>query len=68
MSTRFRRSGDRIWKSVASGTRLCYVLLIAPGLSPPAISQAVVRYIHADTLDSVVAESDANGNVIESYD
>jgi RHS repeat-associated protein len=38
------------------------------GLSPAAIAQTTVTYIHTDALGSVVAESDANGNVIKRYD
>jgi RHS repeat-associated protein len=66
--TRFRGCGDRIRKLGASGTWLCCVLLIGLGLSPSAIAQTTVTYIHTDALGSVVAESDANGNVIKRYD
>ncbi|WP_425520667.1 RHS repeat domain-containing protein [Stenotrophomonas maltophilia] len=66
--TRFRRCGDRIRKLGASGAWLCCVLLIGLGLSPSAIAQTTVTYIHTDVLGSVVAESDANGNVIKRYD
>lgn len=72
VSTRFRGSEDRIRKSCASGAWLCCVLLIGfgfgLGLSPAAIAQTTVTYIHTDALGSVVAESDANGNVIKRYD
>ncbi|MGE8399908.1 MAG: hypothetical protein ACN6NZ_08210 [Burkholderiales bacterium] len=44
------------------------MLLIGFGLSPAAIAQETVTYIHPDALGSVVAESDANGNVIKRYD
>lgn len=52
----------------AVGTWLCCVLLIGLGVSPAAIAQTTVTYIHTDALGSVVAESDANGNVIKRYD
>ncbi len=68
VSTRFRGFEDRIHKLGAVGTWLCCVLLIGPGLSPSAIAQTTVTYIHTDALGSVVAESDANGNVIKRYD
>ena len=32
------------------------------------MAQTTVTYIHTDALGSVVAESDANGNVIKRYD
>jgi len=44
------------------------VLLIGFGLSSAAIAQTAVTYIHTDALGSVVAESDANDNVIKRYD
>ena len=44
------------------------VLLICLGLSPSAVAQTTVTYIRTDALGSVVAESDANGNVIKRYD
>ncbi len=66
--TRLRGFEDRIRKLGASGTWLCCVLLIGLGLSPSAIAQTTVTYIHTDPLGSVVAESDANGNVIKHYD
>ena len=60
------------WKcnsnEVCDGAWLCCVLLIGPGLSPSAIAQTTVTYIHTDALGSAVAESDANGNVIKHYD
>jgi len=68
VSTRFRGFEDRIRKLGASGAWLCYVLLIGFGLSPVAIAQETVTYIHTDALGSVVAESDANGNVIKRHD
>ncbi|WP_329813168.1 MULTISPECIES: RHS repeat-associated core domain-containing protein [Stenotrophomonas] len=66
--TRLRGFEDRIRKLGASGAWLCCVLLIGFGLSPAAIAQETVTYIHTDALGSVVAESDANGNVIKRYD
>ena len=44
------------------------VLLMGLGVSSPTIAQTTVTYIHTDALGSVVAESDANGNVIKRYD
>ncbi|TFZ46790.1 RHS repeat-associated core domain-containing protein [Stenotrophomonas maltophilia] len=67
VSTRFRGLEDRIRKLGASGVWLCCALLIALGLSPVATAQTTVTYIHTDALGSVVAESDANGNVIKRY-
>ncbi len=49
------------------GAWLCCVLLVGMTLVPPARAQTVT-YIHTDALGSVVAESDANGNVIKRYD
>lgn len=68
VSTRLRGCGDRIRKLGAFGTWLCCVLLIGLGVSPAAVAQTTVTYIHTDALGSVVAESDANGNVIKRYD
>ena len=68
VSTRFRGFEDRIRKLGALGAWLCCVLLIGLGLSPAAMAQTTVTYIHTDALGSVVAESDANGNVIKRYD
>ncbi|MDZ5842799.1 RHS repeat-associated core domain-containing protein [Stenotrophomonas maltophilia] len=68
VSTRFRRIEDRIRKLGAFGAWLCCVLLLGLGVSPAAIAQTTVTYIHTDALGSVVAESDANGNVIKRYD
>nr|WP_228756503.1 RHS repeat-associated core domain-containing protein [Stenotrophomonas maltophilia] len=68
VSTRFRGFEDRIRKLGASGVWLCCVLLIGLGVSPAAIAQTTVTYIHTDALGSVVAESDASGNVIKRYD
>ncbi|MEN5342033.1 RHS repeat-associated core domain-containing protein, partial [Stenotrophomonas sp. TWI143] len=42
--------------------------LLGLGVSPAAIAQTTVTYIHTDALGSVVAESDANGNVAKRYD
>lgn len=68
VSTRFRGVEGGIRKSGALGAWLCCALLIGFGLSPAAIAQETVTYIHTDALGSVVAESDANGNVIKRYD
>lgn len=65
VSTRFRGVGERIRNQGALGAWLCCVLLTGLGLSPSAIAQSKVTYIHTDALGSVVAKSDANGNVIE---
>ncbi|MEL3952950.1 MULTISPECIES: RHS repeat-associated core domain-containing protein [Gammaproteobacteria] len=64
MSTRFREIGGRLRKLGVIGGWLCCALLCL-GLSPCAIAQTTVTYIHTDALGSVVAKSDANGNVIE---
>ncbi len=66
--TRLRGFEDRIRKLGASGAWLCCVLLIGFGLSPTAIAQTTVTYIHTDALGSVVAETDANGTVVKRYD
>ena len=68
VSTRFRGFEDRIRKLRALGTWLCCALLIGLGVSPAAMAQTTVTYIHTDALGSVVAESDASGNVIKRYD
>lgn len=68
VSTSFRGVEDQIHKLGALGAWLCCVLLIGLGLSPAAIAHETVTYIHPDALGSVVAESDANGNVIKRYD
>lgn len=57
----------RIRKLGAFGACLSCVLLTGLGLSPAAIAQTTVSYIHTDALGSVVAESDASGNVIKRY-
>ncbi|WP_414715991.1 RHS repeat domain-containing protein [Stenotrophomonas rhizophila] len=67
-STRFdlnemRRSG---WSGVAFFASIAFVLLIGMPLAEPAHAQTVT-YIHTDALGSVVAESDASGNVIKRY-
>jgi len=49
------------------GAWLCCVLLVGMTLVPSARAETVT-YIHTDALGSVVAESDANGNVIKRYD
>ena len=66
--SRFRGFEDRVRKSWALGAWLGCVLLIGSGLSPAAIAQTTVTYIHTDALGSVVAESDSSGNVIKRYD
>ncbi|WP_414538761.1 RHS repeat-associated core domain-containing protein [Stenotrophomonas forensis] len=66
--TCFRGFENRIGKLGTLGAWLCCVLLIGLGVSPPAIAQEMVTYIHTDALGSVVAESDAGGNVIKRYD
>ncbi len=58
----------RIQKLGAVGSWLCFVVLIGMGVPPSAIAQTTVTYIHTDALSSVVAESDANGNVIKRFD
>jgi len=68
VSTRFRGFEDRIRKLGAVGAWMFCVLLIGLGMPPSAIAQTTVTYIHTDALGSVVAESDANGNVIKRYD
>jgi len=65
--TRFRGIEGRIRKLGAFGAWLSCVLLTGLGLSPAAIAQTTVTYIHTDALGSVVAESDASGNVIKRY-
>ncbi|WP_411850303.1 RHS repeat-associated core domain-containing protein [Stenotrophomonas sp. LGBM10] len=67
MSTRFRAVEDRVRKLGAVGTWLCFVLLLGLAAVPTASAQTVT-YIHTDALGSVVAESDANSNVIKRYD
>lgn len=67
VSARLRGFGDRIRKLGALGAWLCCVLLIGFGLSPAAIAQTTVTYIHTDAFGSVVAESDASGKVIKRY-
>jgi RHS repeat-associated protein len=65
--TRFRGFEDRIRKLGALGAWLSWVLLLGVAAVPTASAQTVT-YIHTDALGSVVAKSDANGNVIERYD
>ena len=64
---RFRGFEDRIRKLGALGAWLSCVLLLGLAAVPTASAQTVT-YIHTDALGSVVAESDANGNVIKRYD
>lgn len=54
-------------KLSAAGAWLCCVLLVGMTLVPTGRAQTVT-YIHTDALGSVVAESDANGNVTKRYD
>lgn len=49
------------------GAWLCCVLLVNLAQSPSA-SAETVTYVHTDALGSVVAETDANGNVIKRHD
>ena len=49
------------------GARLCCTLMMSTALTPSA-SAETVTYIHTDALGSVVAETDANGNVVKRYD
>ncbi|MDN8644502.1 RHS repeat-associated core domain-containing protein [Stenotrophomonas indicatrix] len=67
VSTRFGRIESRIRKLGSLGAWLGCALVIGLGVSPSAIAQETVTYIHTDALGSVVAESDANGNVIKRY-
>lgn len=60
-------SGKAHLRFGAFGAWVWYVLLIEMALVLPARAQTVT-YIHTDALGSVVAESDANGNVIKRYD
>lgn len=46
---------------------LCYAMVIVLSSIWPASAQTVT-YIHTDALGSVVAESDASGNVTRRYD
>lgn len=68
MLTRFKGFEDRVRKPGAVGAWLCCMLLTGVDLSPFALAQITVRYIHADALGSVVAERDASGKVIKRYD
>ncbi|WP_401732673.1 RHS repeat-associated core domain-containing protein [Stenotrophomonas muris] len=64
------RVGVRLRTLVAASTWLHIVLPIGLGLPPSANAAGpeTVTYIHTDALGSLVAESDANGNVIKRYD
>lgn len=64
VSSRFGRFKDTVRKLGAVGAWLCFVLLLGLAAVPTASTQTVT-YIHTDALGSVVAKSDANGNVIE---
>lgn len=59
---------NRLRKLGMSCVWLYCVLLIALSLPASAIAQTTVTYIHTDALGSVVAETDADGNVIRRYD
>lgn len=64
------RVGVRLRTLVAASTWLHIALPIGLGLPPSANAAGpeTVTYIHTDALGSLVAESDANGNVIKRYD
>jgi len=63
-----RREVENFFRKLSVvGAWLCCVLLVSMTLVPSARAQTVT-YIHTDALGSVVAESDANGNVIKRYD
>lgn len=64
VSTRFRGVEERVRQLGGAGAWLCFVLLLGLAAVPTASAQTVT-YIHTDALGSVVAKSDANGNVIE---
>lgn len=66
--SRFRRRKGDARALGAVGIWLLCLLLIGFGLSPSAIGQTTVTYIHTDALGSVVAESDANGIVTKRSD
>lgn len=57
----------RFGKRGLIGAWLCCVPLVSLAQAPSA-SVETVTYIHTDALGSVVAETDANGNVIKRYD
>lgn len=66
VEARFRGFEIRFQKLSAVGAWLCLVLLL--GLADVSTASAqTVTYIHTDALGSVVAESDANGNVIKRH-
>jgi len=67
MSIRRRWLEEGSLKLRCIATWLCCALLVGWSLVPTASAQTVT-YIHTDALGSVVAESDANGNVIKRYD
>ncbi|MDV3513392.1 RHS repeat-associated core domain-containing protein [Stenotrophomonas sp. C1657] len=64
---RFGGIEGRVGKLMTDVTLRCCILVIGLVLSIPVMAQTVT-YIHTDALGSVVAESDANGNVIKRYD
>lgn len=62
-----RSLAKRFGKGSLMGAWLCCVPLVSLAQAPSA-SAETVTYIHTDALGSVVAETDANGNVIKRYD
>ena len=67
VSTRLAGSKKKQGTIGAVGALLCCVLLGVLGFVS-TVSAQTVTYIHTDALGSVVAETDANGNVIKRYD
>lgn len=67
VSTCIALSGKACLRFSAFRARVWCVPLIVTPLAWPASAQTVT-YIHTDALGSVVAESDANGNVTKRYD
>jgi len=59
---RFRRFEFRSGKLIAMGAWFCFALLMGQTFVETASAQKVT-YIHTDSLGSVVARTDANGNV-----
>lgn len=57
----------RFPKRTPMGTWLSCIPMMSLALAPSA-SAETVTYIHTDALGSVVAETDANGNVVKRYD
>lgn len=58
-------NGGNIMSNLISRFTFCWLSLLCMVASASA---QTVTYIHTDALGSVVAESDANGNVIKRYD